>query len=324
MLEWPSSTDNEDELMDILATDEASLSLSWMQRSGIEARLVQIAQTDYDTSKARFESRPGLLTFDEPDIQMALLEEARHQHTIEADKSLDVGLFPSDCWHRDDDRLFPVPVSGLAERLGQFDLGDDWFDLSNPEEDSSKLKRRKTIHHATAAVQPILSSMLVGGLFDQHIFSAPLTPTAKPEGRRNKRKHRRSHSAPWEGKARVDQRGVPNSVVLDTPRRSQTPPPTGSAKKAPDGRVIIRRGPRGKYTCGRCGAARAGHTCHVKMARSVECQVDLAITASNVPLVRISTLSSARNFTHDATLKVMRPRKWVGVITDEAAISTRP
>ena len=53
-----------------------------------------------------------------------------------------------------------------------------------------------------------------------------------------------------------------------------------------DNRVIIRRGPRGKYACRRCGAQKkGGHVCErtpdkqaAIRTRSVQTQVDLSIT----------------------------------------------
>jgi hypothetical protein len=48
-----------------------------------------------------------------------------------------------------------------------------------------------------------------------------------------------------------------------------------------DNKVIVRRGPRGKYVCRRCGAKKGGHVCTMKSIRSVGSQADLGITKNS-------------------------------------------
>jgi hypothetical protein len=52
----------------------------------------------------------------------------------------------------------------------------------------------------------------------------------------------------------------------------------GEVTISKDNKIIIRRGPRGKYVCRRCGAKKGGHICTVKSIRSVQTQADLSIT----------------------------------------------
>ena len=52
---------------------------------------------------------------------------------------------------------------------------------------------------------------------------------------------------------------------------------------------------RGKYVCGKCGQPKEGHICKVKVARSVEVQVDLAITGT--PRINAKGRRSKGSFT---------------------------
>lgn len=357
----------QDELMDIIEDSN----ISPLQRTSIEARLVALAHADYLASKDSWSSRPHSLPVlsdafldDDPEIQIALLEEARQQHTLEADRALDkcldrspaFNLLPDDF---DEGVLLPAPVSGLAEELGEFDLGGDWMfniSLGKPVEDPflagpnnfNRKKRRKTEFGISCATKANAKPTSTLSGFQKQCYlettvplsaSTPLTPpsapplappltlAAAPTGPWNKRKHRRAHSA---GEAEVAMRLMAGAEFRQKPQaaRSKTPPldPSNGIKqrdRTSDGRVIIRRGPRGKYLCQKCGAARAGHTCDVKMARSVHCQVDLKITAANIAVAR-QPGGGNNNYSFNifapitgAAPKIIHARTWIG--TDVAS-----
>lgn len=71
-----------------------------------------------------------------------------------------------------------------------------------------------------------------------------------------------------------------NTQGIETKSQSQNL--QGSKRASPsaseDEDTGKRLGRRGKYICGKCGQPKEGHICKVKVARSVEIQVDLAIT----------------------------------------------
>jgi hypothetical protein len=73
----------------------------------------------------------------------------------------------------------------------------------------------------------------------------------------------------------------------------------GKVESAPDGRLILRRGPRRKYTCTRCGAPKEGHVCEVVETRAIDTQVDLEVTRGTGSLPQY----------HQRILSV-NPKKW--------------
>lgn len=298
-----------DQLKDELLSRLQDEDFSAKERGQIERQLTSIAVREYEVSKSEFDNfltSDSVMT-DSPSASdpltgatsdpAALLEQALLNHDV----GMDEGGFGMDLPEDDGSKppfglgvldndgkvpklskqdSFDTFASAFTNSLDELSIETDPFCGEDPFTscvlEPKKAKRRKTSHERKSRASKSKK------VKDVKVKKEPKTKEAKAPKPRGT--HRRTKSAETAARA----------PKIITPKRAATPPPAGRIDHAENGRVIVRRGPRGKYTCGRCGARKEGHVCDIRVARSVESQVDLAITKHGAfqfdsPLIRILT-----------------------------------
>lgn len=299
-----------DELLTRLKDEGACYSVE--ERSQIERQLTCIAEREYEVSKSEFGS---FLTEDKmlnttvaQNDPTVLLEQAllNHAEDFGIGTEEDFGMPNVDDTHApphfslsrdvsldelslDDKKLeaeipklskqdsFDTFASAFTTTLDELNIGVDPFDLAACVPQPKNPKRRKTSHRRK---------------------SNPQREKKPAKGKEQKKEANASKTRGTHRRSKLAQTDGVKPTSISKPKRVATPPPAGRIDRAEDGRLIIRRGPRGKYTCGRCGAKKEGHVCNVKVARSVESQVDLAITQHG-------------RFHFSSPIKILIPGTWV-------------
>lgn len=297
-----------DELLNRLQDEDAGYSVE--ERSQIERQLTTIVEKEYEVSKSEFDKFLSSDTMIEQgaaaltqthDAQLedssesdptALLEQALLNHDMGMDGDGDFGM--DDVLPEVGEGTKPPPLPGKLAKQDSFDTFASAFTSSLDQlsietdpfcgedpfaacvlEPKKKAKRRKTSHERKPRGSRAKANLL-------KVKKEPKTPKT------TRGTHRRTKSAET----------AATMQPFTLPKRAATPPPAGRIDKAENGRLIVRRGPRGKYTCGRCGARKEGHVCDVRVARSVESQVDLAITKYG-------------EFEFNSPIKILTPGTWI-------------
>jgi len=318
----PASRDRlRDELLDKMQDEEALFTNSELQH--MERQLTNIAEQDYEDSRCEFDkvllNSDGIRMLAEPvageddDTAKALLEEALRQTELTMEMEDDFGMMqdimPVNSGDKPDSE--PIFLDSLVHRLN---IGADSSDQLNIKEFSAlamepkKVKRRKITHTIPKCNKEIkLGQVPKNSAIARELAAVEKTshnpaktpPPKKPaQQKMNPRKTVKNRGTRRRSNSVHQDRADSGLEKLQPQPKVKTPPPAGRIDRDDDGRAIIRRGPRGKYTCGRCGARKEGHVCEVKVARSIDTQVDLEYTKHGV-LDQVSNC------------KMMKVRSWV-------------